>query len=481
VTAAPVAPALPLRAAGRLLRLELRRSAMLTMAPLAAVLFWFVVYRPSMAFPPLWNVRAMGMQTRAVSVFAPTVIGAAAWIGSREGRHAITDLVAGTARSRWARQFAAWAAATGWALLAYLACVAVLYVVTARQAGGGGPLWWPVAVGAASLPAFAALGFAAGALRPSRFTTPLVAILAFLALQLSVQMIHDSGSDWQISPLVAGPWQIGADEGVATFYHYLPDLPIAQIMFLAGLTAALLGVLGLPAAAGGRWLRRSAAAVTAAGLLTCGTAVALAGTGRLDAHGMIAIPGLHSAAGDRPVGYAPVCGHTAIPVCLHPAYTVYLPAVTAALEPVLDEVAGLPGAPVRISQAAATYRQETGNGVAIGLAGPLISGTPPVYHLLLPNQRGGPTMTVSQLADAVRTDTRHELLASLICGDAREPNPAQQAIVAAMLNTYDKVPDASVAAKARRFAALPATARHAWLVEHLAALRSGRLTLAQLP
>ena len=34
---------------------------------------------------------------------------------------------------------------------------------------------------------------------------------------------------------------------------------------------------------------------------------------------------------------------------------------------------------------------------------------------------------------------------------------------------------------AQRFAALPAAARHAWLVEHLAALRAGQITLAQLP
>jgi hypothetical protein len=32
-----------------------------------------------------------------------------------------------------------------------------------------------------------------------------------------------------------------------------------------------------------------------------------------------------------------------------------------------------------------------------------------------------------------------------------------------------------------RFAALPAVARHAWLAAHLAALRSGRITLTQLP
>jgi hypothetical protein len=34
---------------------------------------------------------------------------------------------------------------------------------------------------------------------------------------------------------------------------------------------------------------------------------------------------------------------------------------------------------------------------------------------------------------------------------------------------------------ARRFAALPSAARHAWLARHLAALRAGRITLGQLP
>ena len=38
-----------------------------------------------------------------------------------------------------------------------------------------------------------------------------------------------------------------------------------------------------------------------------------------------------------------------------------------------------------------------------------------------------------------------------------------------------------VYAAARRFAALPAATRHAWLASHLAALRAGHLTLAQLP
>jgi hypothetical protein len=42
-------------------------------------------------------------------------------------------------------------------------------------------------------------------------------------------------------------------------------------------------------------------------------------------------------------------------------------------------------------------------------------------------------------------------------------------------------PGSPAYAAARRFAALPASTRHTWLVRHLAALRAGRITLAQLP
>jgi hypothetical protein len=481
----PAGPArargVPLAAAGRLLRLELRRNVMLWMLPIVAALFWLIAYRPAMAHQPLWNVRAMTMQTGSLAVFVPTVVSAGAWLGSREGRHGMADILSGASRPRWARQLATWAATTCWAVVAYGGCVAVLYAVTARQGAWGGPLWWPAAVGAASLPAFSALGFAAGALRPNRFTTPLVAVAAFLALEFTAQFIHGDDSPWQVSPLVAGPWEIGPDQGVATFYPYLPDLPIVQLMFLAGLTAAMLGVLGLPAGAGGRWLRRCAAALTMAGLLAAGTATALAGTGRLDQHGMIAIPALHNSANDRPVPYTPVCSGTPIPVCLHPAYTIYLPTVTAALEPVLTELAGLPGAPVRIDQTAAVYGQEAGNGVRISRAGPAMSGNPPTLHLLLPIQAR--PVTTHQLATDLRTNTARDIINNVIGGDRRETSAAQLAVTEAILKTSTLPPGTptATAAAAQRFAALSPAARHAWLAQHLAALRAGRVTLADLP
>jgi hypothetical protein len=499
----------------RLLRLELRHNAMAWLLPVVFALFWLVTYRKTMAMPPLWNVRAASLQTGIVADFAVPVTGAAAWMGSREARRRITDQVMITARSRWQRLLVTWAATAIWAMLACLGCLAAGYGVTAHQASWGGPLWWPAAVAVACVLAFCAVGFVAGAFLPSRFTAPLVAIATFFVLALSTEPIHGGQSSLQVSPIVTGPWDAGVQAGVATFYPFQPDLSIAQVMFLAGLTVALLGVLALPARSVGRALRAVAATCTIGGLLAAGTAVGLTGTGSMDAQGMIDIPALHDAASDRPLEFTPVCGHTAIPVCLNPAYATYLPTTASALAPLLGELAGLPGAPARIVQEPVAYQQATGNGVSFLPPRPAVSGPPLVFGLVLPDQLGQPAMTAAQQANQVVTTYGPDLVADVI-GDGRGASQAQNAVatglmMAAGLRRLDAAyqvpsahavpdrqpptapggPDASRSpdvapgtpayAAAERFAALPPAARHAWLVQHLAALRAGRLTLAQLP
>jgi hypothetical protein len=514
------APATPGRSRGwpglataRLLRLEFRRNAMMWLVPVGAGLFWYDAYRQSVALPPLWNVRAMSMQTSALLDFVPPVVGAAAWMGSREGRRHTADLVEITARPRWARQLAAWAATTCWAMAGYLGCVAVLYGVTAHQAAWGGPLWWPVAVGAAGVPALSALGFAVGALLPGRFTAPLVTVAAFFGLGFSTVIPH--GGRWYglISPIIPSTANIGPDTGVATFFPYLPDLSIAQTMFLAGFTMTALGIMGLPGGSGARWLRRCAAAITAAGVLAAGTASGLAGTARQDRHGMTVIAALHDAASDKPVTYTPVCGRGPIPVCLNPAYRAYLPAVASGLTPVLSEVAGLPGAPVRATQAAPVYQQRR-DGVSVGMPGPPVSGNPPAFRFIIPGQlpgewvNGGPVTSV-QFTDRMRWQAAVSVVTSVIYGrDTRRtgaggrgrPTQAERAVVAALLRVTGAAriaclggdcpeqppglaprPGTAEFAAARRFAMLPDSVRHAWLVTHLAALQAGRITVAQLP
>jgi len=487
---------------------------MLWMLPLLAALFWYSTYRSGMANPPFWNVRAAMIQSHAMLAFGPLLAGAAAWAGSRDSRQHTIELVGVTAAPRWAGQIAAWAAATCWAEAVCLGGVAIVYGVTARQAAWGGPLWWPIAVAAATVAASCALGFAAGALLPGRFTAPLAAIVMFLALGGGAFALQNNGTYAQIWPLnVQGAFP---SDSYGIFYPYLPDLPIAQVMFLAGLAAAALGALGLPAAAGARWLRAAAAVLTAAGLAAAGTSVGLAGTARLEAHGIV-IPALHDAASDRPVPYTPVCGHSTVPVCLQPAYRSFLPAVTAALGPVLSEVAGLPGAPVRVTQVAVTsVRQWPSNGIAFG--DPVISGSPPALLLPLSGLAlpGEANTSTAEFTETLALQDAPAVLDTLV-GLSGQQGPqgsaggvpvqqapgttAQLAIAEALVRAAGLMPDnrtpagnggkpagngsssasAQQLAATRRFAALPTAARHAWLVTHLAALRADRITLSEIP
>jgi len=477
---------------GRLLRLELRHNAMLWLLPVAFALFFYNGYREIMALPPMWNLRAMTLQNRLLLDLLIPVTGAAAWMGSREGRRGITDLVAGTARPRWSRQLATWAATTAWAELACLACVAVVYLITARQASGGSPLWWPAAVSAAGVPALTAIGFAAGAWFPGRFITPLVTVVMFFGVAFGTQSASGDHSYWQISPLTTGAFDIGAAPGVASFYPYLPDLSIAQIMFTAGLTVAILGGLGIPVARM-RWL---AAVITVAGLAAAGTAVALAGTGRLDPHGMIVIPALHDAASDRPLHYTPACSRTPIPVCVNPAYAGVLPAVTTAVGSELTEFAGLPGAPARISQVASVYQQETSNGINVSAH---VSGASEfIVPDPLPGQPGG---TSTQFAANLAEGLGLQLASHVILGGADQsagaaPSQAKLAVIAGsvkfppsvqsrdLASLYGQLlpqPGSAADLAGRRFAALSPAAKHAWLTQHLTALRAGRVSLAQVP
>jgi len=504
VTGAPVrhpmlraSRAVPLNGA-RLLRVELRRNAMPWILPLIAALFWFDSYRSGTGTAPLYGMRTfwnMG-QGQTIIDFGPFVAGVAAWMGSRDGRRGLADLVTATARPRWAAQLSAWAATAIWAVAAYLVFVGVMFATYAHQGVGGTPPWWWVAVGAMAVTAFSAAGFAVGAYWPSRFAAPVAAFGAVLAMMVSSQIGFGHASGWALILPTNSTGNFdgnaGTDSGI--FYPWLPDLPIARIMFLAGIAVAALGLIGLPARASGGWLRLAAAVLALAGVASAGTAVGLAATARLSAHGMV-IPALHDAANDAPISYTPACGSAAgVPVCLNPAYRRWLPAATATLAPVLTEVAGLPGAPVRATQVAAAYSS--------GQAGPpqaiTLAGHPPVLRMSLdmftmPTPCGSCTP-----ARQLRLLFAHAFVGA---GNSTG-GPAQQAVQVALLQGAG-IPVAAqpvlmsatehlqgtgkgpatgpIYAAARRLAALPAAARHAWLAAHLAALRVGRLTLTDLP
>ena len=488
---------------GRLLWLELRRNAMPWMFPVLAALFVFDPFRTALSYPPLWDLRASVVVNKLLPDFVAFVAGVAAWMGSRDSRRHTSDLVTATARPRWPAWLVTWAATAIWAIILYLCGVAVIYGVTATQATWGHPLWWPVAVGCAQLAVLSALGFAAGTFFPGRFTAPLAAVAAFfLSLMGFKSAVSRSSVYALLSPSTSVP---GNDVGV--FSHYVPDVAIAQLMFLTGLTVAVLGVLGLSRhAQGGPRLRRAAVVLTAVGVAAAGTAVGLTGTAR-ESLGSVTIPALHDAANDRPIAFTPVCRPAGgVPVCVHPAYRAYLPQVTAAFAPVLREISGLPGAPVRVTEA---------GDVGLSTKPGTISGTPPEFTFGMPSTVGSFGQTRSGFTGSLQV----ALVSAFMPGGGApggEPAgsgkprggsgpggappavPARQAVAEGLLQAAGfrlsaqpqqlyaygwpgALPSPQARTAAQRFAALPAATRHAWLAARLAALRAGRITLAQLP
>jgi hypothetical protein len=136
-----------------------------------------------------------------------------------------------------------------------------------------------------------------------------------------------------------------------------------------------------------------------------------------------------------------------------------------------------------------------------------ISGSPPVLRIRLgafdlpgSSAFSDKPVTTAQVADQLQALSVH----AFVSAGAGVGTPAQQAVQAALLQgagmPFAAQPKALVIvglvmpgpngpepakgpvyAAARRFAALPAAARHAWLVTHLGALRAGQVTLGQLP
>ncbi|MGH3210977.1 MAG: hypothetical protein ACRDNO_24795 [Trebonia sp.] len=518
-------PALP--RFGRALWLEFKRNAVPYVLPLLAAVFYFNTVRTANGYPAVWTVRASVIDNDMVFEFGAFAAGLAAWAGSREGRRKTADLVATTSRAVWARQSVALAGTLCWMLLAFLAGVAVLYIQTALQATWGGPPLWPVFVGVAGVTVTTVIGFTAGVFFPGRFTAPLAAILVFVLSDIgfreALSLAPGSGTYALLSPSNSVPL---VDSGI--YYRVAPDVSIVQVMFMGGIALALFGVLGLAsglrelASAGGigalraglsragGWLPRAVAVVlTGCGVAAAVTAFVLAGTAQPDQAGGNAqagaalfgweIPALHSAASDQPLPVTQDCTSTSgFRVCVNQAFSSDLGNVAAIVDPVGAAIAGLPGAPVGVEEVASMNA-----GLPVMSR---ISGNPPVF--IFTAEHVGDLFGEFNGYDPVgwREGFQQGLLSDFLEEQSQQSGPvsvpldaAQQAVENGLLTAIGSPPSttfggmnvngkvttpqtaAEVAAATQRFAALSASARHAWLATHLAALRAGTITVAQVP
>jgi hypothetical protein len=193
--------------------------------------------------------------------------------------------------------------------------------------------------------------------------------------------------------------------------------------------------------------------------------------------------------------------------------------VTAALGPLLGQLVGLPGAPVRVTQVAVTSVQPgPSNGISFG--GPVLSGRPPVFDLPLAGVTlpGEGNASGAQFTGFLRVQYGSSVVNDLVglppgavtigvigVHQVAGPRHAAQFAVAQALERVLKLTapppphnssapgraggpargaspsPAQLQAAVDRFAALPAAMRHAWLATHLTALRAGRITLSEIP
>lgn len=499
------------RGAPRIFRIEVRRSAFTWAIPLIGVLFFLDSFRTAADYPALWNLRASVVLNKFWPACVPLAAGFSAWAGSREGRRGVGDLLGSTARPAWTRQLASLAGTLAWVLTVFGAAVAVLYVTTARAATWGGPPVWPVVSGVVALTAVCALAFTLAALFPGRFTAPIVAVgISVLMLAAFSQAVSEGG----VSVASLSPDGLVPENDAGIFYPVPPDAWIVQVLFFAGCALGAAGLLGLsPRAGGAGWrggldlasgggtrLRAIATAVFAAGVTLAVTGFGLAATAKQTSiMGVVEVPVLHGSASGTPIPYTPACADAAagFQVCVHPAYKNYLSEALNAFKPVIAELSGLPGMPVRAIEVPGQALPAV---ASQGNADGIVTGNPPVYEFSMNN-----AITLVPDAARFRDGFRQDIVHAVIVGPigrltsdgAYLPDAgtgAQQAVVDGLLQAVGSPPypacdpyaqrcarQPQVTAAAARFAALPAGARHAWLAARLAELQAGRISVVQVP
>ncbi len=429
-----------------LLRLEARRSAGLLLFPFVVLAVWFLSDQGRARGIWLWPDVSLSIESTVVLV-APLAAGIAAWTASRNRRLRMEELLATTPRPQASRDLASWAATTIWFVLAYAMTAGCVHVLAYLDGAWGLPVLWPVLVGLLAIVAHSSLGYAAGCYLPSIFTAPLVAISVFL---LQATPVYFEGSAHHLSPL-------GESLTRSVFHGVLPNLFVEQSLWLLGLSG-----IGLSAV-----VIRQRRSVVSFGFLLAAISIAALGVGLLLNEPPWASPKQMKAA---TVPYDPVCVREEIPICVHPAYKALLPETVEVVGGIASPLVGVPGGPERAEQINSIFaapepdrtltfflhdRASLGDNLASQVAGGLV---------------GLQASAAFEGTDGT-ADAQVAIQAWLLRQAGRD---SEYVIFAA-----DK--SEAVAAAVQRFSELDTRERKEWLRENYTDLRTGKLTLGDLP
>jgi hypothetical protein len=205
--------------------------------------------------------------------------------------------------------------------------------------------------------------------------------------------------------------------------------------------------------------------------------------------------------------FRPVCVNERIPVCVHPAFKGALPAIAGTVNRVAGPIVGFPGAPTRALDGDIVQilprdpkpnstRYWTRTAALFRRKGMAVFSSPPrgVVTLSLDSLPDLGSSFASQVAGSVISGTGTTVPYCNPTGCTRPESPAQDAIAVWLVQRagfsviWSELDQAGaptsaprVLAAARRFAAMPPGRQRAWLTTHLASLRAGQVSLAELP
>lgn len=246
---------------GRILRLELRRSAALwagvAIAVFGAALLYLVVGTEATGWGGRWMLLGL-WQREYLFVFWPLALGVGAWHAGRERRCRTAELISTTARSHPRRVLPSAAAMALSGVTGYT----VMYGAGAAQVAATGSYLPPQAVAVAAvgvlwLVAGSWLGMALGALVPSRLVAPAVTVAgAVLPMVSAGGRAHPDGLPKIAHLLTPAPFGFWGDfvtvSGRVSLAHagWLVGLAGTGLLLVLATTRTARAVAALPAVAG---------------------------------------------------------------------------------------------------------------------------------------------------------------------------------------------------------------------------------------
>lgn len=451
------------RAFLRVVQIDARRAHALLVVlvtPAVAVLF---LSRFAVTEVVLWSDWSTNT-ARAFVVVGPVFAVWSAMLAQRDARPNRVDMLAATAVPRVRRELGQAAMGVMAAIASYSIVVACVLGYAAQRATWGGPDMLLVLFGAAVTALFALMGWLMGLVVPGRLTPIMAGMGTFLYTVASYT--------WglQTSVLAAlQPWRyLGNRWGASTTLFYDVS-PYAGRPSPAGGALIALGA-GSVLLAGYLYVRgtlRPALATLAVGALLLAPGWVLATEQEQPMRSPVAAP--------RPIANpAMTCAGQLVEVCLHQAYEVQLDDAVAFTEAFYAPLVGIAELPEVITQQ--LFREEPPFGTL-----PLNAGwTETPIEIVLVKEMG-PALVgrdfepLNMSQNAILTWLAEQAGERWFIGQAAEIDPVTAD--AGAWNAYATEVDVA----AERFAALSPEEQRAWLEANWDALRSGELTLEDLP